>query len=751
MKKGLLVSFFLLLMVFAGSSFGQGITDEYGTQNFNAYLGGLGLTVSYANINHHTDFNLDTAGTLEAWVYPTTVTGATRCIVSKGASSTVSFLFGINGTTGRLYFRIGGTDFYNTDGAAVPLNVWSHVAVSWSGGPSYGVTFCLNGAQTGSVVYSSGPFYANNDPLRIGGSQAFPSYVFIGNIDEVRLWKRSKTPAQIAANRFIGLGDGDNANSWNALTGGKYYDGLVSSWTFNTSGTVITDYIGYHTGNYVGSAASTQTVLGVPVPYNFALKLGGGQYDYVSIPTNTAFNQTSDGTIEMWFKPLSVTNEQVLMSKGSTFSTLSFMLGVAPGGKLYFGTGTNTALNSTGTALTVNQWNHIAVTWATVGSTFDVRFYKNGVQNGSASTIPNSFPVNTDACIIGNSGIYNLPANGFIDEIRLWNPARTADQIKQYMFVSARSFSTLTGLLAFWNFDGNLKNLGSTAGIDASLNNGQVNNTRLSGYTNDSVSGAYGTGFISHSTAINRTGTSNPFPLNYYMRYPFLAIPDNYVPGVKDSITVTGLPGTVVSVELFLSVQHTYIGDLTFILRAPNGSTRTIISGNGGAGKNILSFFADDFQNLLSDVSYLPPWGYIKPSASFGSFGGTTANGNWMLWCVDNIANDVGILQGWGLKFNVVTGVSGENTVPEKYSLSQNYPNPFNPVTSIKFDVKKNGFVSLKIYNTAGIEVKTLVSENMNAGNYEVTWDASSFSSGTYFLKMEAGEFREVKKMILVK
>jgi len=89
--------------------------------------------------------------------------------------------------------------------------------------------------------------------------------------------------------------------------------------------------------------------------------------------------------------------------------------------------------------------------------------------------------------------------------------------------------------------------------------------------------------------------------------------------------------------------------------------------------------------------------------------------------------------------------------VPTAYSLSQNYPNPFNPTTTIEFSIPKSGFVTLKIYNLLGQEVTTLVSENLQAGYYHVDWDASQLASSVYYYMINAGEFKTVKKMILLK
>jgi photosystem II stability/assembly factor-like uncharacterized protein len=86
-----------------------------------------------------------------------------------------------------------------------------------------------------------------------------------------------------------------------------------------------------------------------------------------------------------------------------------------------------------------------------------------------------------------------------------------------------------------------------------------------------------------------------------------------------------------------------------------------------------------------------------------------------------------------------------------KYSLLQNYPNPFNPVTIIRYQVAANSNVNLKVYDILGNEVETLVNEKQNPGIYEVTFDGSKLTNGIYFYRIQAGEFNQVKKMILLK
>ena len=88
---------------------------------------------------------------------------------------------------------------------------------------------------------------------------------------------------------------------------------------------------------------------------------------------------------------------------------------------------------------------------------------------------------------------------------------------------------------------------------------------------------------------------------------------------------------------------------------------------------------------------------------------------------------------------------------PETFSLSQNYPNPFNPTTSISYQLKANSFVSLKVFDLLGREVKTLVNEEKPAGSYSLNFSAVDLPSGVYFYKLTAGSFTETKKMTVMK
>ena len=147
------------------------------------------------------------------------------------------------------------------------------------------------------------------------------------------------------------------------------------------------------------------------------------------------------------------------------------------------------------------------------------------------------------------------------------------------------------------------------------------------------------------------------------------------------------------------------------------------------------------------------------------------ATGDWQVYASNTVigGNPVNITSGnkiniirlefntGGLNVNWIgfedatTSVINQNGLPTKFNLSQNYPNPFNPSTTISYSIPKASHIKLEIFNTLGQKVTTLVDEFKSAGNYKTEWKASTFASGIYYYRMQAGEFKETKKLILLK
>ncbi len=99
----------------------------------------------------------------------------------------------------------------------------------------------------------------------------------------------------------------------------------------------------------------------------------------------------------------------------------------------------------------------------------------------------------------------------------------------------------------------------------------------------------------------------------------------------------------------------------------------------------------------------------------------------------------------------MVSSLTEAVALPETFSLDRAYPNPFNPTTTLSFAIPVDSEVSLSVYNLQGREVSTLIDANMDAGYHSVVWNADSYSSGVYFVKIVAGSYISSQKLMLIK
>jgi len=121
---------------------------------------------------------------------------------------------------------------------------------------------------------------------------------------------------------------------------------------------------------------------------------------------------------------------------------------------------------------------------------------------------------------------------------------------------------------------------------------------------------------------------------------------------------------------------------------------------------------------------------------------------------------DPTVLPGIYRTVNPITDVEDNLAVtPEDFNFAQNYPNPFNPSTTISYSIPNSSFVTIKVFDVLGNEIAQLVNEEKSVGVYEITFDASGLSTGTYFYQVQAigtssgagRSFVETRKMILIK
>lgn len=162
-----------------------------------------------------------------------------------------------------------------------------------------------------------------------------------------------------------------------------------------------------------------------------------------------------------------------------------------------------------------------------------------------------------------------------------------------------------------------------------------------------------------------------------------------------------------------------------------------------------MTFKLEDSTTICIDTCFWPPASRIEFTLSSGVESkiprpGNSVHPDSFKTCFGFGANDVREVQ------------SSEESTPSEFSLYQNYPNPFNPYTNFRFTLATSAHVKIEIYNIVGQRVRTLVDVDMKAGVYVADWDGKndkgkSVSSGIYLYRMQAGDFTDMKKMLLLK
>ncbi len=135
---------------------------------------------------------------------------------------------------------------------------------------------------------------------------------------------------------------------------------------------------------------------------------------------------------------------------------------------------------------------------------------------------------------------------------------------------------------------------------------------------------------------------------------------------------------------------------------------------------------------------------------------GLLSGNTWYYWRVR--AFNTGGFGPWSVTWKFRTMIIGiepiSSIIPDKFVLYDNYPNPFNPVTKIKFDIPQDAAdknALLEIYDITGRLVEVVLNESLNAGKYEISWNASQTASGIYIYRLSAGKYTAVKKMAVIK
>ena len=426
---------------------------QYSSVNrFLSVTGSGYVSVPYA---YEFNENLGSYGamSIDAWVYPSAVSAAMTIV---GNDWSKGYWFGVI-AGGRLRFYPNGTKYYESKGA-ISAGRWSHVAVSldvWSNS----LRFYINGKLDISITIQQTYIGYNSADLRIGADRQgkSPAYYWRGYLDEVRIWNNS-----IAFNSASGL----LYRIPHGVYNGKYGRSLVAGWRLNGNATGID-------GRFSGAISGSGTYRSSPDPSHYSricavFRNRSGMdlinEDYFEIPHSTSISFVQNFTLECWVKPSAKDGDaayQTFIQKGSQYGKAwSYWLGLNKSNKRVrfvpngvFNDGLESSIQ-----IPTGSWTHVAARYRVSGGKRTATLFINGTFAGSKSYARDA-STNRYPLLIGRSDTEDQPSSGYgfagsIDEVRVWNIARSDDEIADNY---RREFDgPQTGMVGAYHFDGDV-------------------------------------------------------------------------------------------------------------------------------------------------------------------------------------------------------------------------------------------------------------------------------------------------------
>lgn len=446
MKKPLLLS---LLVIITLTTIAQDNCLEFDGSN------------DYVNVPDDNSLDLSSQFSIEFWIMFYQDAGK-EVICKSNSDEDENFRIYCDPSTEGIYFDYGdGDDYTATSSFELDLNTWYHMCFTISAGS--GGKIYVNGDE--ALSYSSqnsaqNPIPVNNHAMEIGGVTvpAINRYTN-GKIDELRIWNDIRTETEIRQNMYRELSDPSSESN------------LAAYYKFNsTSGTTVTDSKGSNDGiltNMNGDEWKTSSAIYGP---KNCLDFDGTDDD-VEISDNNSLDLTTDYTLEAWINTDNLSGTQGVISKYHTGAANGYMLRLSNNGAVQFD-----ELNTTDNVITTGKWYHIAA----VSNNRSRTLYINGNEVSFASGSALYIVANSDPVRIGQdyASDNNRFFDGKIDEVRIWNDARTKEEIIDNMCKNLTGNET--GLVSYYTFD----NSSGTALQDFALNDESQNDGTLNNMDN---------------------------------------------------------------------------------------------------------------------------------------------------------------------------------------------------------------------------------------------------------------------------
>ncbi|MBV6480267.1 MAG: hypothetical protein HGGPFJEG_03124 [Ignavibacteria bacterium] len=598
---------FILYFICAISFSGEAVFSQ---MNWNKAIH-IGAT-QYVAVRPTSVINIMGSFTFECWIKRSHYSGSFP-LMDKGNHGRIMIYF--NGS--KFCTRINGEDrAFSTADPITEIDSWIHLAFTYNSSTNV-FNFFINGVLDNSV-FSSGstPTSTLNDSLYICKSGApFPS-VF-GLIDEVRLWNRALTAAEIVLNMNKSL----------AVTTGEY-NGLVLALNFQSyyeTGLSLQDWTGNNNTAFLTGLVSTIDYTNQPSDYlNLNLSAAfDGSNDYIAVEDNSPISPTGSYTLQAWIYPVSGQDALILHKGTPNGSVTDYNLEIVDR-KLAAGN------NVTDDTIQLNRWTHVALAHFVNGITGTNTFYINGVRVHSFIT-GSAVPDGDDSLYIGGS-IGQSDFEGYIDEVRISNKAMKQYEIQSSLFTSINLDNDSAGDVSY-NMDG--YSYCNTA-------NGNKLNFRNN--------------VLFSSAIIPPTDRffNDFFQNSFYIKQSNKRIPESGSSGIMEDTLEIALDENLNQIDLFIALIHGDESNLTISLISPEGNTALVYDHHSTLASGIVTIFSGYADSVINNnyISFCPT---IKPVNSLvNQLYESNIKGKWRLVISDDVSGSSGRLYGWGLRFNTM-------------------------------------------------------------------------------------------------
>ncbi len=618
---------FILLFLATGIFLNETYSQVYWSRTASF----AGNSSSYVSVPNSSTINITGSFSIEMWVNPASLSGASKGLIAKGGALGTSLRYAIRlNTNGRISLLTNGASRL-TSRVSTPLavNQWTHIAGTHNSSTG-AFSIYINGLLDTTAVVAGAVPLTNTDSLFIGISGG--STPFNGQLDEVRLWNRLLTPTEVNQYMRTTLG-----------TSSGIYTGLVMSIAFqgeHTNVNELKDMSGNGNDAFNRNALITSPFGSLAkgpfyrplqtISQNECLELDGNE-DYLSAKDTSTLNLDTAITLECWVYPRSTTPCR-LISKGTNYALV------------YSNTNFNALINNvvffSDVTLTLNQWSYLAFTYRSNG---EYKFYLNGLLVKSSSVAPAAINITADSFFVGGgpAGIGDL--NGFLDEVRITNKAKTQEEIfvANYASFDFENDPNFIQKNINYSFDGNtLDNIGDGGPRLILRNNarfshpGQISNQPVSPINQDD---------------------ERMFTKGFYVKTSNKRIPSSGTTGsITDSLNIN-LNASISDINFFVALNHTESSDLDILLIAPNGDSVNVFGNKSTNSQddNVITVFDDDADSALIDGRYASFYCKLKPENGMNSsFSGVNSKGFWKIKVRDEVSSNTGFLYSWGIQVN---------------------------------------------------------------------------------------------------